>query len=212
MKENVDMRTNCCLDQKSKELRTLILNSLGSSGRGHLGPALSILEIVRVLYDSVLVYDPKKPNSPNRDRFILSKGHGCLALYAVLVDRGFIPKEQLMKFCSFDGILGGHPESETTPGVEFSTGSLGHGLSVGVGIAVAARMQRKNWRTFVLLGDGELNEGSIWEAALHASKHRLGRLCVIIDNNQMQAWGRSSKVVDIRPLREKWESFNFDVF
>lgn len=200
------------LDQRSIYLRRLILDALEGGQRGHLGPALSILEIVRVLYDEILHIDPANPFNENRDRFILSKGHGCLALYALLADKEYFPKGELKRFCRFDSILGGHPEREKLPGIEFSTGSLGHGLSVGVGMAMAARLKNKTWRTFILLGDGELNEGSIWEAALHASKHQLRSLTLIIDLNEMQASGSTSKVVSVSPLAAKWKSFGFDVY
>jgi transketolase len=199
------------LDETGISLRLSILEALREGGRGHLGPAFSILDILRVLYGRVLVHDPKEPSLSNRDRFILSKGHGCLALYGVLAHHGYFPKEDLSTFCKFDSPLGGHPESATTLGVEFSTGSLGHGLSVGVGVALAARIRNETWRTYVLLGDGEVNEGSVWEAALHASKHNLSTLCVIIDFNKMQASGNSQEVLDMSPMVEKWKAFGFEV-
>lgn len=199
------------LDLKSKKLRLLVLDALEGGGRGHLGPALSLLEIVRVLYDSVLFHDPKSPLLPLRDRFILSKGHGCLGLYAVLADHGYFPTSDLKDFCSFDSNLGGHPERATIPGIEFSTGALGHGLSVGIGIAMAARLRAEKWRTFVLLGDGELNEGSVWEGAMHASQHQLGALTVIVDFNRMQASGEVDSIVSLEPLASKWNAFGFDV-
>jgi len=199
------------IDLKSKNLRLLVLDALEGGGRGHLGPALSLLEIVRVLYDSVLFHDSHSPFLPTRDRFIFSKGHGCLGLYAVLADHGYFPTSKLKHFCGFDSSLGGHPERATLPGVEFSTGSLGHGLSVGIGMAMAARLRAENWRTFVLLGDGELNEGSVWEGAMHASKHQLGKLTVIVDFNRMQASGEVESVVSLEPLASKWKAFGFDV-
>lgn len=199
------------LDLKSKKLRLLVLDALDGGGRGHLGPALSLLEIVRVLYDSVLFHDPKSPLLPLRDRFILSKGHGCLGLYAVLADHGYFPASDLKDFCSFNSNLGGHPERATLPGIEFSTGALGHGLSVGIGIAMAARLRAEKWRTFVLLGDGELNEGSVWEGAMHASQHQLGALTVIVDFNRMQASGEVDSIVSLEPLASKWKAFGFDV-
>jgi transketolase len=199
------------LDDKSRLLRILVLDALEGGGRGHLASALSLIEIVRVLYDQVLIHDPNNPHLKQRDRFILSKGHGCLGLYAVLADHGYFSKQILQTFCGFDSILGGHPEKFTLPGVEFSTGSLGHGFSVGVGMAMAARLKNEDWRTFVLIGDGELNEGAVWEAAMHAAQHKLDSLNVIIDYNQMQASGTSDLVVSVNPLREKFVSFGFDV-
>ena len=195
----------------SVELKLRMLDVLEQAGRGHLGPALSILDIIDVLYDSILSFDSNNPHWNQRDRFILSKGHGCLALYVVLEKHGFFPSEKLDNFCGFDSWFGGHPESATNPGVEFSTGSLGHGLSFGVGLAVAAKMKMQDWRTFVLLGDGELNEGSVWEAAAHAKKHSLGNLCVIVDYNKMQASGITDDVLNMSSLPEKFRAFGFDV-
>jgi transketolase len=199
------------LDQRSKDLRLLVLDALEGGSRGHLGPALSLIEIVRVLYDSVLNHDANNPLLAQRDRFILSKGHGCLGLYAVLADHGYISKSELKGYCTFESKLGGHPERSTLPGVEFSTGSLGHGLSVGIGMAMACRLKGEQWRTFVLIGDGELNEGSNWEGAMHASQHQLGALTVIIDFNQMQASGRIDSILTLDPLEAKWEAFGFNV-
>jgi transketolase len=198
------------LDAKSLSLRKLVIGAIEGGGRGHLGPALSILEIIRVLYEKVLVNDPSKPNLQHRDRFILSKGHGVLAHYVVLADNGYFPISDLVDFCKFESKLPGHPESGELPGIEFSTGSLGHGLPVSVGIAMAARISGINWRTYVLIGDGEMAEGSIWEAALHASKHKLSNLCVIMDYNKMQASGQIGEVLPIEPIIEKWKSFGFE--
>ena len=195
----------------SLELRLRVLEILGNSGRGHLGPALSVIDIIDALYESVLEFDPRNSNWKSRDRFILSKGHGCLGLYVVLEKFGFFDKQKLNDFCSFNSWFGGHPESATNPGVEFSTGSLGHGLSFGVGLSIAARIKKEKWRTFVLLGDGELNEGSVWEAAAHADKHQLSNLCLIVDYNKMQASGSSNDVLDLGPLQRKFEAFGFRV-
>ena len=199
------------LDERSRNLRALVLDTLITAGRGHPGPALSLIEILRVLYDDILSIRAEEPLWEERDRCILSKGHGCLALYAVLADKGFFPKEDLSTFCSFDSYLGGHPEYGKIPGVEASTGALGHGLSIGVGFALSARIKKKNWRTFVVMGDGEINEGAVWEAAMAAGKHRLDNLIAIIDYNKLQSYGPTSDVMDLEPLTDKFASFGFEV-
>jgi len=181
---------------------------LEAGERGHLGPAASIVEILRVLYDNVLDVRPQDPDWENRDRFILSKGHGCMALYAILADKGFFDSVEFERFCRTDGLLGGHPETRV-PGVEASTGSLGHGLSLGVGMALAARIRGLPYKVIVLVGDGEINEGAIWEAALSAKKHRLNELTLLIDRNRLQSFGETSDVLDLEPLNEKLESFGF---
>jgi len=202
---------SAALDRKGLDQRRKILEILLRARRGHIGSAFSVLETVRVLYDDILRYDPKNPRWPDRDRFILSKGHGCLGLYVVLAEKGFFPEEELWKFCAADGMLGGHPEEATTPGVEASTGSLGHGFSIGIGMALAGKMDRKDYRTFVLLGDGECNEGSVWEAALSASKHGLNLLTAMVDYNKMQCYSKTSEVLELEPLADKWRSFGFEV-
>lgn len=199
------------LSEKSKNLRLRLLEVTKNAGRGHIGPALSIIEIVDVIYRQVFNLRSIKEMLPNRDRFLLSKGHGCLALYIVLEDLQLIDALKLDDFCSYDSAFGGHPENATSPIIEFSTGSLGHGLSVGVGMAKAAKLRNEKWRVFVLVGDGELNEGSVWEAASHAKKHNLDNLVVIVDFNGMQASGLVENILDMNPLRAKWEAFGFDV-
>ncbi len=199
------------MDQRSKLLRRLIIQGLEGGGRGHIGSSLSLVEILRVLYDSILAYRPHEPSWPGRDRLILSKGHGCLALYAILADRGFFPEQELQTFCKPGSRLGGHPERNKAPGVEASTGALGHGLPMGVGMAIAAKIRHQKHRVVVVVGDGEINEGSVWEAALSASKHRLSNLLVIVDYNKLQSYGLSSEVLNLEPLTEKWHSFGFDV-
>ena len=198
------------LDAKSKMLRTTIVRMLEAGGRGHVGSALSLVEIIRVLYDDVLRHDPKNPKWRDRDRFILSKGHGCMALYAVLQEHGYFPEVELSNFCKPDGLLGGHPEI-TIPGIEASTGALGHGMPIGIGMALSARYESANHRVFVAVGDGESNEGSIWEAALSAGKHRLSNLTVLIDYNKNQSYGSTYEVQDLEPLADKWLAFGFAV-
>jgi len=199
------------LDLRSMQLRQKIVETLErSTKRGHIPSAFSVIEVLRVLYDKILQYDPKNPRWIHRDRFILSKGHGCLALYVMLAEKGFFPEEELWKFCKSDGILGGHPE-HTIPGVEVSTGSLGHGLPIGVGFALNGKYEKSSYRTFVVLGDGESNEGSVWEAALCAGKHKLTNLVVVIDYNKQQSCNSTFEVQDLEPLADKWKSFGFGV-
>ncbi len=199
------------LDKRSKLLRRMVIEMVEVGGRGHIGPAMSLVEILRVLYDSFLQYRPEQPDWSNRDRFIFSKGHGCLALYAILADKGFFDRRELRRFCLQDSILGGHPERGKVPGVEASTGALGHGLPIGVGMSVAAKIQKKNHRVIVLTGDGEINEGSVWEAALSAAKHRLSNLSVFVDFNKLQSYGPVKEVLELEPLVDKWRSFGFEV-
>lgn len=198
------------LDERSLYLRRLIVRMLEAGGRGHVGSAFSAVEMIRVLYDDVMNYDAADPKWSGRDRFILSKGQGCMALYAVLADKKFFPDVELEKFCMADGLLGGHPEI-TIPGVEASTGSLGHGMSIGIGFALNAKFEKATHRTFVVIGDGESNEGSIWEAALCASKHHLSNLTVLVDYNKYQSYGTTFEVQDLEPISAKWSSFGFGV-
>jgi transketolase len=197
------------LDQRSIYLRRLVVRALEGGGRGHVGSSLSLIEIMRVLYDDILRFRPADPAWAQRDRCILSKGHGCLAQYVMLADKGFFPIDVLDGFCRYDSILGGHPEAAKIPGVEASTGALGHGLPIGVGRALGLRMQRQDARVFVVTGDGEINEGSVWEAALSASKHHLSNLVVMIDYNKIQSAGGTAEILDLEPLVDKWRSFGF---
>ncbi len=199
------------LDARSLKLRETIIKAILAGNRGHVGSAFSLVEILRVLYDDVLRFDSSNPRWSGRDRCILSKGHGCLALYALLADKGFFPEEELWKFCKPDGILGGHPEYGKVPGVEASTGSLGHGLSIGIGFALNARFEAAGYRTFVVISDGESNEGSVWEAALCAAKHKLENLIVLVDYNKQQSYGTTYEVLDLDPLADKWRAFGFGV-
>ncbi len=199
------------MDQRSKHLRTLIVKALEGGGRGHLGSSMSLVEIMRVLFDSYLNYKSDEPQWDNRDRLILSKGHGCLALYAILADKGFIDESELVTFCKSDSRIGGHPERNKIPGVEASTGALGHGLPIGVGVALAAKMRKQDYRVVVVVGDGEINEGSVWEAAMSAAKHKLSNLTLMIDYNKLQSYGPTKEVLDLEPLADKWRSFGFAV-
>lgn len=196
------------MDERSKQLRRLVVRMIETGRRGHIGPAASLVELLRVLYDSWLRFDSHDPIWPERDRLILSKGHGCLALYALLADKGFFPVQELDTFCASHSRLGGHPELKV-PGVEASTGALGHGLPIGVGLALAAKLRGQTNRVAVVVGDGEINEGSTWEAAMSASKHMLSNLIVFIDYNKYQSYGPTKIVLDLEPLKEKWQAFGF---
>ena len=176
-----------------------------------MGSAMSLIEILRVLYDRVLKYNSKQPLLSNRDRLILSKGHGCLALYALLSDKDFFSKKILKSSSRFYSILGGHPEFDKVPGVEASTGALGHGSPIGLGIALGAKIEKKKFHTYVIVGDGEINEGSFWEASMIASKHKLSNYHIIIDYNKIQSYGQTKHVMQLEPLKEKLSSFGYKV-
>jgi transketolase len=199
------------LDERSKHLRRTIIEALEGGRRGHLGSSMSMVEILQVLYDSFLQFKPDEPSWKDRDRCILSKGHGCLALYAILADKKFFPREELRTFCLPTSRMGGHPERGKLPGVEASTGALGHGLSIGVGMALAAKINKQEYRVAVVTGDGEINEGSVWEAAMSAAKHKLSNLSVFVDYNKLQSYGPTAEVLDLEPLADKWRSFGFAV-
>ncbi|WP_073254884.1 transketolase [Caldanaerovirga acetigignens] len=181
------------------------------AGTGHLGPALSIADILATLYIGVMKVDPKNPKWPDRDRLILSKGHGCLALYSILSQVGFFDRKYLGDFCTkCDTLLPGHPELKL-PGVEANTGSLGHGIAIGMGMALAAKLDGKQYRVFVVTGDGELQEGSNWEAAMAAAHHKLDNLVVIVDRNRLQLGDLTENISKLEPLEEKWKSFGWRV-
>jgi transketolase len=188
-------------------LRRLVLRALAGADKGHVGSALSLIEIFRVLYDRVVKHNPKDPTWSERDRVILSKGHGCLALYAALADQGYFSYSALDEVSERGALLGGHPERHLQCGIEASTGALGHGLPMSVGMALAHKKRNDGVRVFVVVGDGELNEGSNWEAMLIASKHRLSNLVVIVDHNAQQLHGPTEQVAPLEPLRLKLEAF-----
>lgn len=197
------------LEKKAKIIRYNIIKMIGLAGSGHPGGALSSTEIITSLFFHIMNYDPKNPNWPDRDRFVLSKGHSCAALYAALAEAGFFPVETLWTFRKLNSILQGHPDKVKTPGVEISSGSLGQGLSVANGMALAAKLDKKNYHTFVLLGDGELDEGQIWEAATTSAHYKLDNLTAIIDRNKLQIDGPTEKVMSLGNLTEKFKSFGF---
>ena len=176
----------------------------------HLGSILSVAEIIAVLYASVLRVDPARPDWPDRDRMILSKGHAGAAIYSALAELGFFPVEELRNHYANGSRLSGHVSHKGVPGVEISTGSLGHGLGIGTGLALGAKMDGASWRTYVVLGDGECDEGSVWEAALQAAQFHLDRLIAIVDYNHMQSLDFVDKTLALEPFEEKWRSFGWN--
>jgi transketolase len=197
------------LMEKALEVRQTLFKTICKGGGGHTPASLCIVDILLALYHRVLRVSPDDANSPDRDRFILSKGHACVAQYAVLAERGFFAPSHLDTFGRRGTILGGHPDMHKVPGVEASTGALGHGFPFGVGAALAGKMDFKDYRVFVLLGDGECQEGSIWEAAMFASQRRLDNLVAIVDYNGLQAMDELDKIVSVSPMAEKWKSFGW---
>ncbi len=192
------------------ELRLDILNSSHRAGSGHLGGSFSCVEILIALYRCAMRVDPQNPGWEERDRLILSKGHAAPALYAMLAHMGYFAKEELLRLRMPDGILSGHPDMKLTPGVDFSSGSLGQGLSVGLGMAMAARRRGLPSRIYVILGDGELNEGQVWEAAMAAAKFNPGNLTAIVDWNGVQLDGANDEVMPLYDLEAKWKSFGWE--
>ena len=195
----------------SPEIRKKILEMKFASQGSHIGSALSCVDILTVLYFKILNIDSKNPRSENRDRFILSKGHAGSALYSTLAKRGFFPESELENYCKNGTKLSCHSTRGCLPGVEVSTGSLGHGLPIGAGMALAGKKDGKKHRVFVLMSDGECDEGSNWEAALFASHHKLDNLIAIIDYNKLQALGKTNEVLNLEPLKDKWTAFGWRV-
>jgi len=189
-----------------KRIRQIVLQQSKRANVGHIGSCLCVVEILCALYSRVLRIE--SPFDPDRDRFLLSKGHAALTLYAVLALKGWLSEEVLNSFCSDGSVLGVHPES-VVPGIDFSTGSLGHGLSIAAGAALAARLQASDRRVFCLLSDAECNEGAVWEAAMFASQYQLGNLTAIIDMNGQQAMGLTRDILDLRNMKERWDAFGW---
>ncbi len=200
------------LDRIAAELRGEVIGLSHRAKTPHLGSSLSCLDLLAVLYWEFLRIDPKKPGSPDRDRFILSKGHAAPALYVSLCRRGFFSPQLLADYAKDGAPLAEQPAPDCAPGVEWATGSLGHGLSVGIGMALAASIQKRDYRTVALLSDGECNEGSVWEAAMFAAAQKLGSLTVLVDYNKWQATGRSEEVMALAPLRDKWGAFGWESY
>lgn len=200
------------LREISTEIRKSVISSLSIAGSGHLGASLGLADLFTCLYFSVLNHDPDEPNLPSRDRLILSIGHAAPLLYATLACAGYFPEEELSTLRKIGSRLQGHPgRDKGLPGLELSAGSLGQGLSVSVGRALAGKMDEENWRVYCVLGDGELQEGSVWEAAMAASHLKLDNLTAIVDRNGLQIDGKTEDVMALEPLKEKWKAFGWEV-
>lgn len=198
------------LRQMAKKLRRHVITMIATAGSGHPGGSLSAADIVTTLYFNVMRYKPEDPGWPDRDRFILSKGHAAPILYAALAEAGYFPVAELATLRKLDSRLQGHTDMRFTPGVEMSAGSLGMGLSFGVGAALAARLDSKPYRTHVLLSDGECQEGQTWEAALSGAQFRLDNMTAIVDNNGIQLSGRTCDIMNLDPLTRKWAAFGWN--
>ncbi|MCD5414680.1 MAG: transketolase [Clostridiales bacterium] len=199
------------LEEKANAIRKNIITMLNKSGSGHPGGSLSAVEILTALYFSEMKVDSKNPNWDKRDRFVLSKGHAAPVLYATLAEKGFFPKEELLKLRQVNSMLQGHPDMKGTPGVDMSTGSLGQGFSASCGMALANKLDRNEIRTYVLLGDGEVQEGIVWETAMAASHYKLDNLVAILDFNGLQIDGSNDSVMSVQPLADKFKAFGWNV-
>lgn len=197
------------LERKAKEIRNSILEMIVSAKASHIASSYSIVEILVYLYDKFLNINPENSLDPDRDRFILSKGWGVSALYSILVKKGFIKKELLKEYCKDGSKMIGIATRNGIPGIEATTGSIGHGLPIGVGMALAAKIQKRNYRVVVLISDGECEEGSTWEAILQAGQYKLDNLIVIVDYNKWQSFGRIKDILDLEPFSKKWEAFKW---
>jgi len=199
------------LKEKAKEIRKSIVSMITEAKSGHPGGSLSATDILTALYFSEMNIDPANPKMEGRDRFVLSKGHAAPAIYATLAEKGYFSKDELMTLRKFGSRLQGHPDMKKLPGIEISTGSLGQGLSVANGMALNAKIFDENYRTYVVLGDGEIQEGQIWEAAMTAAHYKLNNLCAFLDNNNLQIDGNVSEIMGVEPLDKKWEAFGWNV-
>lgn len=199
------------LEEQAKKIRKGIIEAVYRNQSGHPGGSLSVADILTVLYFQEMNIDPKNPKWEERDRFVLSKGHCSPALYSVLANRGFFEVEELKTFRKLESRLQGHPDMKQIPGVDMTTGSLGQGLSCANGMAIVGKREQKNYRVYCVLGDGEIEEGQIWEAAMTATKYQLDNLCVIVDNNNLQIDGTIEEVMSSYPIDEKFRSFGFQI-
>ena len=208
----MDKQTMNHLKRLANQVRQDVLSEVYSAASGHPGGSLSVADTLTYLYEVQMRVDPQNPSWEGRDRLVLSKGHTCPALYAVLAQKGFFDREELKKFRHLGAMLQGHPDMKGTPGVDMSTGSLGQGISAAVGMALAAKTQGADWRVFAVLGDGELQEGQVWEAAMFAAHHKLDNLIAVVDNNGLQIDGNVSDVCSVYPIDEKFRAFGWEVF
>lgn len=199
------------LEDQAKKIRQDIITMVGEAGSGHPGGSLSAADIVTALYFYIMRNDPANPKRPDRDRFVLSKGHAAPVLYAALAERGYFPKEEIHTLRKLGSVLQGHPDMNKVPGVEMSTGSLGQGLSVSVGMALAGKLDQKNYRVYTLLGDGEIQEGMIWEAAMAAAHFKLDNLTAFLDYNGFQIDGPVTDIMSPEPVADKWKAFGWHV-
>ncbi|MFH1458579.1 MAG: transketolase [Candidatus Omnitrophota bacterium] len=199
------------LEEKAKKIRRLIIRMLAEAGSGHPGGSLSATDLITALFFSVLRHNPKEPFWPERDRFHMSKGHCCPLWYAVLAESGYFPIDKLWTLRRLGSILQGHPDRRT-PGVEVASGSLGQGLSVGLGMCLAAKIDKRDYRVYVLLGDGEIQEGNVWEAAMASSHYKCDNLCAILDYNGFQIDGKTKDIMEIEPVIAKWQAFGWHTF
>jgi transketolase len=199
------------LEKNARKIRLNIIKMIGVGQKGHLGGSCSLAEIVTVLYFYKMKHDPKKPKWEDRDRFLLSKGHAALVQYAALAELGYFPKEELLKVKCLGAMLQGHPDMQTTPGIEANTGSLGQGLSMACGMAAGLRLDGKKSKVYCIIGDGEIAEGQIWEAAMAASYYKLDNLIVFLDKNKLQAMGLVIDRYNTNPVLEKWKAFGWHV-
>jgi transketolase len=197
------------LEEKAKQLRRHVVTMIATAGSGHPGGSLSAADIVTCLYFKVMRHDPKNPHWADRDRFILSKGHAAPILYAVLAECGYFSVEELKTLRKLGSRLQGHTDMTLTPGVEMSAGSLGQGLSFGIGVALAGRLDKRDYHVYVMLGDGECDEGQVWEAAMFAPHHKIDNLTAIIDHNGLQLDGSCCEIMSLAPLADKWRAFNW---
>ena len=199
------------LKKKANIIRQHVIEMVHEAGSGHPGGALSAADIITALYFNIMRHDPRNPEWPERDRFVLSKGHAAPAYYAALAETGYFPVEELLTLRKLGSRLQGHPSMRHLPGIDMSTGSLGQGLSAGIGMALGGRLDRKDYYVYVVVGDGEMQEGSIWEAAMSASHYKLDHLIAFLDRNRLQIDGRTEQVMPIEPIKEKWEAFGWHV-